>query len=139
MGDPITCYSYTNKALGSAVVTAIEKCENCCCEDATCSLWGQNCQLNKLRASKVTLDAWPEAFNNAGENCYMENWGCQGSGFLILNNTLEWTRARGMMLKCCNGSIIGNKCKGADTYSVNGIRLFAVFEAQGHGLALWHL
>lgn len=93
------------------MVTGVERADNPCCADAKCTLWGGT-ELCKLRACKVRLDAWPERFDGGGENCYLENWGCQGSGFLIANNTLEWTRARGMMLKCCNGCIIGNRCKG---------------------------
>jgi hypothetical protein len=134
-GDPITCYSYNNEALGSAVITDIVKTDNCCCEGATCSLWGNKAPLNKMRASRVTLDVWPEAFSSAGENCYLENWGCQGSGFLILNNTLEWTRARGMMLKCCNGSIIGNNCKGVHMSRARGLACCNVGLVTAYALA----
>jgi len=63
---------------------------------------GINCHL------QVTLEDWPEGFNNLTFDNFIANPGHTGSGFELRNNTIMNNRGRGMLVKAGNGVVEGN-------------------------------
>lgn len=114
-GDPVRFTRFDGTVLGDAKVVSLTRKDDADKAAVTAAvekyhLHGGNALPPHYRVYELTLDAPVAAAG--GDNVYALNR--IGNGYVVRNNTMGYTRARGVLVKAGNGEISGNTIVGCE-------------------------